>query len=588
MAARLTAYLVVAIVAATLIAGLIVGAQRDDTDGPVDIIVHNAAVYTADRRGTIAEAVAVRGNQILRVGSNREIARLQRPQTLVIDARGGAVLPGFNDSHVDLIEGGLGLTRRVDLADAASVDEILERIAAWAAAHPSEKWVVGSGWSPDRFKNGTPTRQLLDSVVSDRPVVMHRSDERAASVWVNSKALRLAGITRKTPDPEEGTIGRDPRTEEPNGLLTGAPALTLAAMVPQPSDQERAAALQAALALANSAGVTSAQIPGDCAANADTFAAAQREGTLTVRIYCPGLIGPSAVIQKEEHLAAYDRLRKNLPDDPFLKSGALAIDLDGSIVRHDAAMLEPYADDSEQSGELNFDPDNLNRIVRLADAAGWQVITHATGDRAVRTALNAYAHAIRSNRPPSRGRRHRLDGLALVDTEDVSRFGTLGVLASMQPLARRTSEEGITALAKYVGDARARRNFPVAELADETRLLLGSGWPEQSLNPLDAIDRVVNLTAEAAEAGAPAMQPLGLKPAIDAYTSSGAWASFDDQRKGSISAGMLADLVVLSDDVFASPAKLASTSVAVTIFDGKIVYQRVPRSETAPAPSLQH
>ena len=595
MAARLTAYLVVAIVAATLIAGLIVGAQRDDSDGPVDLIVRNGTFYTADRRGTFAEAVAIRGNQILRVGSNRDIDRLRRPQTTVIDARGGAVLPGFNDSHVDLLRGGLELTRRVDLSDASNADEILERIAAWAAAHLGQQWIVGKGWSAIHFKNGVPTRQMLDSIVNDRPVLMYGASERTLTVWVNSKALKLAGITRNTADPHEGTIGREPRSREPNGFLTGPAALAVAARVPEATAQERAAALEAAMAQANSVGITSAQIAGNCADQAETFAAARRESTLTVRVYCPSLVGSDGLIDKytvirdEQDLASYEAFRKKYPDDPFLKAGALAIWLDNAVARHSAAMLEPYADASDDSGPLFFAPDDLNRMVRLADAAGWQVITRATGDRAVRSALNAYAHAVRSNRPPSRGRRHRLDGLGFVDTEDVSRFGPLGVLASMQPLARRTGEEDVDALAKFVGAVRARRNHPVAEIAAGTRLVLGSGWPGQALNPLLGIDRVVNVPRdESADSDAPAIQPLTLRAAIDAYTAAAAWASFDDQRKGSIAAGMLADLVVLSDDVFAAPTKLADTSVAATIFDGKIVYQRLPRSETVPAPSLQY
>ena len=223
MAARLTAYVVVAIVAATLIAGLIVGAQREDSEGPVDLIVRNAAVYTADRRGTMAEAVAIRGNQILRVGTDREIARLQRPQTIVVDAEGGAVVPGFNDAHVDLIGGGLRLAM-ADLSGAATSAEVLERIADWSDANASAAWVIGSGWSADQFKNGLPTRQMLDSVVKDRPALIYAADESDRLVWVNSQALRLANITRKTPEPGDGTIVREGRRGEPSGVLRGAVA----------------------------------------------------------------------------------------------------------------------------------------------------------------------------------------------------------------------------------------------------------------------------------------------------------------------------------------------------------------------------
>ena len=190
MAARLTTFVVVAIVAATLIAGLIVGAQRDDSDGPVDLIVHNATVYTADADETMAEAVAIRGNQVLRVGGEREILRLRRPQTTLIDAHGGAVLPGFNDAHVHFITGGLNLDK-VDLLGAGTIEEILQRISAWAGANPDSPWVLGRGWDPETFPGVMPTRHMLDALVSDRPVLLLSDDGRMA--WVNSTALKLAG-----------------------------------------------------------------------------------------------------------------------------------------------------------------------------------------------------------------------------------------------------------------------------------------------------------------------------------------------------------------------------------------------------------
>src|SRR5215218_10262865 len=219
MAARLTAYVVVAILAATLIAGLIVGAQRDDNDGPVDLIVTNAVVYTAGRRGTTAEAVAVRGNKILRVGTAREIARLQRPQTVVVDAGGGVVLPGFNDAHVALVAGGLELAV-ADLSDAATAEDVIDRVRAWSAANPRARWVVGKGWTPEQFRGSQPTRRMLDSVVKDRPALLYGADANVPSVWVNSRALKVAGITRTTPG-TRGAIAREPRGDEPSGVQHG-------------------------------------------------------------------------------------------------------------------------------------------------------------------------------------------------------------------------------------------------------------------------------------------------------------------------------------------------------------------------------
>jgi predicted amidohydrolase YtcJ len=590
MAARLTTYLVVAIVAATLIAGLIVGAQRDDNDGPVDLIVTNATVYTADRRGTTAEAVAVRGNQILRVGTTREIARLQRPQTVVVDAHGGAVLPGFNDAHMDLIAGGLELGV-ADLSDAATAEEVLDRVKTWSDANPRAAWVVGKGWSPEQFRNSSPTRRMLDAIVKDRPALFYGADANAPSVWVNSKALKLAGITRTTEDPH-GDITREGRSDEPAGVQHGAIAAAIAAQVPRPSDEDRLQALRAAIAEANQRGITSAQnTASDCARDLALFNSVRRAGEMSLRIYCAATVRPSE-IKKEADLAGYDELRVRYPDDPLFKIGALAFTVDGTLPRREAALLAVYSDD-EVAGTEIVDPDELNRAVRLADAAGWQIVTEANGDAAVRTALNAYAHAIRSNRAPSRGRRHRIEHLELVDPADALRFGPLGVAASMQPPS--FSEEGLTALEKMLGPERTHHAYPIAALAGETRLLLGSGWhgwPGQSLDPIEVLDRAVNGflpegVATDAETAARAAT-LKIKAAIDAYTSTAAWGSFDDQRKGTISQGMLADLVVLSDDVVTTPAKLKSATVAATIFDGRIVYRRDAPALTAPAPSLQH
>ena len=210
VAARLTTYFVVGIVAATLIAGLIVGAQRDDNDGPVDLIVFNGKVYTADGSSSMAEAVAVRGNQILRVGSNRDINRLRRPQTVVVDALGAAVLPGFNDVSAHFIDGGVGL-EMVDLRDATTIEEMQARIGAWAEAHPDRPWIVGGGWDTATFGGG-PTRQLLDAVVADRPACLLSREGRTA--WLNTRALRRAGITRRTPAPVDGVIVKELRGDQ--------------------------------------------------------------------------------------------------------------------------------------------------------------------------------------------------------------------------------------------------------------------------------------------------------------------------------------------------------------------------------------
>ena len=569
MAARLTAYVVVGIVAATLIAGLI--AQRDDTDGPVDIIIHNAKVYTAGTNGTMAEAVAIRGNQILRVGSEREVTRLRKPQTTMIDAKGAAVLPGFNDAHVHFIDGGLGL-ERIDLADAVTVDEVQSRIRTWASNHADASWVLGRGWYYEPFPGGLPTRQQLDTVVSDRPAQIISYDGHTS--WVNTRALRLARITKKTPNPPGGVIVKDPRTGEPTGVLKEAAMALVGDHVPKTTRGDRAAALRSAIGEAQRNGVTSVQNASGDAVDFELYAEARRDGDLGVRMYA-ALSAPAGLT--ESSIADLDVIAKRYPDDPVFKAGAIKIMLDGVIEARTAAMLAPYADDTD-SGTPAIDPDELNRIVRVLDRGGWQIMTHASGDRAVNMALTAYEHAVRSNPLPDRGRRHRIEHIETVDTADLPRFGALGVVASMQPYLGNPSDSEIDVWFKHVGPERSSRAWPYNSIAAGAgRLTFGSDWPGVPLNPIFGLHTAVTRTTPEGtpEGGWYPGERLALKTAIDAYTSGAAWASFDEQRKGSLAAGMLADLVVLSEDIFEAPAsRLASTRVDVTIFDGRIVYRR--------------
>ena len=554
MAARLTTFVVVAIVTATLIAGLIVGAQRDDNDGPVDLIVHNAIVYTADGDGTMAEAVAIRGNQILRVGGEREILRLRLPQTTLIDARGGAVVPGFNDAHVHFITGGLNLDK-VDLLAAPTVDDIQQRISSWASSNPDSPWVLGRGWDYETFPGGLPTRQLLDAFVSDRPAYLLSNDGRMA--WVNSAALKLAKINKRTVNPPNGVIVRD-SSGEPTGVLEEAAVALVGKLAPKPTRDERLRALRAAIGEAHRHGITSIQNAGGTPDEFELYADARRAGDLRVRVYSAMALGKEFTDDDRARLAQASRL---YPDDPLFKTGAVKIWLDGSIGTRTAAMLEPYAT-GDGAGEPAIAPDDLNRMVRLIDAEGWQVIIHASGDRAVRMALDAFEHAARSNPKPERGRRHRIEHVDTADPADLARFGKLGVVASLQPLLWFPLERWEATRVRSLGVERTARGWPYLGItAADGRLALGSDWPAAALDP------VLALSAATA-------QRLPLKSAVDAYSSGAAWASFDEQRKGTIAPGMLADLVVLSSDIFDKPRAVADTRVNFTIFDGRVVYSR--------------
>jgi predicted amidohydrolase YtcJ len=574
MAARITTYVVVGIVAATLIAGLIVGAQRDDNDGPVDLIVFNGAVYTADGSGTMAEAVAIRGNQILRVGTSREINRLRRPQTTVVDALGAAVLPGFNDAHVQFIAGGLTLGT-VDLLDADTPDEIQARIRLWAAANPDKPWLVGRGWDAETFGAAGPTRHLLDLEVPDRPALVLSSDGRSA--WANSRALRLAGITRRTTTPATGVIVKEPRTGEPTGWLKDGAVELVLRLVPKPSREDKARALHEAIIEAQRNGVTSVH---DVTTGPEEFALyedARRARELTVRVYSSVRVDAAPDAAAPDPFPGLEALSSKYPDDPVFKVGGATIAIDGPVESGRAAVLEPYEGKGPPfTGDALIGPDALNRVVRMLDARGWQVTAEASGDRAVRMALDAFEHARRSNGHVERIRRHRIDHIEIVDPADLPRFGSLGLVGSMEPLQGSSLDRGIATWVRSVGPERTARAWPYRSVgAAAVKFAWGTGWPVAPLSPMGAIHTAVNGPDGTSESD----RTIPLKRAIDAFTSGPAYASFDEQRKGAIKAGMLADLVVLSNDIFkAPPSELRAATVAVTVFDGKIVYRRSTKS----------
>jgi predicted amidohydrolase YtcJ len=347
MASRVTTLIVVSIVAATLIAGIIARAQRDD-DGPVDLIVFNGKVYPADGKGEYAEAVAVRGSTIFRVGSNREIKRMRRPQTVVVDAHGGAVVPGFNDAHVHFSSGSLGLTE-INLLDATTPDAIATKIRAWADANPDRSWVTGRGWYYTAFPGGLPSRQLLDEIVPDRPAYLVAYDGHSG--WANTAALKLAGIKRSTTNPKNGIVVKDTRGE-PTGVLKESAMGLMREVLPKADRTEKLSALRAGIEEAHRLGVTSVQ---NASGNPDEIALwdeLRRGNELKLRMYHAMSAGPAFTDADAERL---DDVRRRFPDDPYLKAGAIKLMSDGVIEAHTAAMLEPYANRSTK-GLPNFTP----------------------------------------------------------------------------------------------------------------------------------------------------------------------------------------------------------------------------------------
>ena len=572
MAARLTAYVVAFIVGVTFIAGLIVGAQRDD-DGPVDLIIVNGKVFTGAKAD--AEAVAVQGNKVLRVGSNREIQRLARAQTTIIDARGGSVLPGFNDAHVHFLSGGLALDQ-VSLTEASSLEAVRQTVRAWAEANPTHEWVRGRGWLYAPFPGGLPTRQLLDQLVPDRPAYLVSYDGHTG--WANTAALEAARISRRTPNPANGVIVKDGRGE-PTGVLKEAAMALMSQALPIATREEKLSALRAAVVEANRVGITSVQNAGGSADELELYDELRRRGELTVRVYQALSVDASAT---EQDLDALDALRERFGDDALLKTGAVKIMADGVVETRTASMLAPYEGTSDK-GEARLTPEEMTRLVAELDGRGWQVMTHAIGDAAVRETLDAYESAQKSNPTQADGGRHRIEHLESPDSEDLQRFAALDVVASVQPVHGTPPEPG-DRWAANLGPERAARGWMSGSLSKAgAPLAFGSDWPVAPLDPLRGIFVAVNRTDFEGdpEGGWIPEEKVTLAEAIRAFTSGAAWASFDDQRKGTLARDMLADIVILSEDLFAlPPERLLQAEVVMTIVDGKIVYRRDPASET--------
>lgn len=567
MAARLTAYVVAFIVGVTFIAGLIVGAQRSG-DGPVDLIIVNGKVFTGDQ--VSAEAVAVQGNKVLRVGSNREIQRLARAQTTVIDAKGGSVLPGFNDAHLHLIGGGLALDQ-VSLDEADTLDAVKETIRAWAEANPAREWIRGRGWLYAPFANGLPTRQLLDQLVPDRPAYLVSYDGHTG--WANTAALEMAGITRATANPVNGVIVKDARGE-PTGVLKEAAMGLMSQALPVPTREERLAATRAAIVEAHRVGVTSVQVAGGSPEDLEVFDELRRRDELTIRVYQALSVEPGATAAD---LDALDEVRERFEDDPLLKTGAVKLMADGVVETRTAAMLEPYTGTDDDRGQPRTSPDMLSRLVTELDRRGWQVMTHAIGDAAIRQTLDAYQAASAANPEPERGRRHRVEHVESPDPRDLARFGKLGAVASLQP-AHGFPPDADDPWASNLGPERAARGWMSGSLAKSgASLAFGSDWPVADIDPLVGIFVAVNRTSKEGEpdGGWTPEERLSLRDALLAYTSGAAWSSFDEQRKGKLEPDMLADIVILSKDLFAlPPERLLEAEVITTIVDGKVVYRR--------------
>jgi hypothetical protein len=526
-----------------------------------DRVFLGGRIWTGDPARPRAQALALTGDAIAAVGTDAEIRPYVGPATTTVDLRGRFVAPGFNDAHLHFL-----VVETVDLADAASVEEVQSRIRGYAATHPDRPWVTGRGWVYGAFPGGLPDRRQLDAAVADRPAFMTSYDGHTA--WANSKALELAGITRATPDPEHGAIVRDAQGE-PTGVLKESAARLVGRKVPPPTDEERYAALKGRLEQAASYGLTSAQNAWIPAADLPVYERVAAEGGLKVRFY---FALPMVKDIPADELARYKELRAKYPG-PLLKFGAVKGFVDGVVESKTAAMLEPYVGGG--TGEANWTSDDLDRTVALYDREGFQVFLHAIGDKAIRMALDAYERAARTN--GTSGRRHRVEHVEVPTRADIARFKPLGVIASTQALFANPDQNTSEVYAVNLGPDRTARAMAFRSL-DEAGAVqaFGSDSPVFSMEVLRGIYcAVTRMTPEGTPAGG--WQPqerISAEAALRHFTRDAAYASFEERRKGTLAPGMLADLVVLSDDIVAvPPAQILKARVLLTVMGGRDTYR---------------
>jgi predicted amidohydrolase YtcJ len=534
---------------------------------PAELILEKASVYTQDEMRPWAEAVAIAGGRIVYVGASPEASKFKGKGTKVIDLSGKMVLPGFHDSHVHLVTGGIELGQ-CNLNGLATREEILAKIRDYALAHPEKPWIAGGGWDLPIFPGANPTKEELDGVVRDRPAYLSAADGHSA--WVNSRALEIAGVSVATPDPENGRIERIPGSLEPSGTLREAAMRLVRRFIPEPTPEEYEAGLLAGLALANRFGITSII---EASADDDilnAYEAADRSKRLTVRVLASIHVDTDRGIEQIEDLV--EKMHKFRGQ--YLRATAAKIFADGVIESHTAALLEPYIDRPGDRGKPLLEQAAFDRLAINLDKAGFQIHIHAIGDRAVRMSLNALEAARTANGPGDA--RHHIAHLELVDPADIPRFQALGVVANFQPLWAYP-DLYITRLTEPIlGPERSRRIYPIGSLVRNGALVVGgSDWSVSSLNPLEAIQVAVTRRAPGDSAGAAWLpeELIDLPTALAAYTINGAYLSHQEEITGSIETGKAADLVVLDRNLFEIPsAEIHQVKVRMTLIDGKIVF----------------
>ncbi|MGD8534485.1 MAG: amidohydrolase [Candidatus Aminicenantes bacterium] len=514
-----------------------------------DMVLTNGKVFTGLNEKPRFQAVAVKDGKILAVGTNEEITESIGPSTQVLDVKGKLVIPGFIDAHCHFSSGGRSLTK-LDLRDARTIETIQDRIAERIKELSEGELVVAyaSYPNPSLFKGlGWPTKEILDHVSPNNPVIIQRRGGHA--VWVNSVALEKSDITKDTEAPPGGEIVKDPETGEPTGILKEA-ASNLLKVWDKPKPRED---IGRALEHAAQLGITGVQT-GSYLKEIEIFKELEKEGKLTLRVY--------AWVPVQELDRAIEKEIKHGQGDEMVRVGLVKMYIDGTIGVRSALMFESFTEEPGNTGLAQYEEEEFYALVEKAHRNGYQVGVHAIGDKAVHWVLNAFERA--QNMYGKKALRHRVEHCTVVTFEDAERFGKLGVVASMQP--------NITGSEIYrrvrLGKERARRVDMWRTLLNNGAVLAwGTDWPVSPLNPMENLYQLV--TRYYTE------ERMTMAEAIKYYTYGSAYASHEEDIKGTLEKGKLADMVVLSRDLFTIPSReILRTEVLYTILGGKIVYQK--------------
>jgi predicted amidohydrolase YtcJ len=573
-------------------------AQQEETTPiparPAHIVLLNTKVWTLEEEQPEAEAVAIRGQRIIRVGSTEEVRKLVSPGfTRVINLRGKLVLPGFIDNHTHFDSAGR-LLLGLNLLDVATPEEFRRRVGEAAARLPPGAWLTGGDWGAyAQWSQGSagrqplpmgatrpeflPTKSLIDPVTGDHPALISRFDGEA--YLANSLALEKAGITRDTSDPPNGEIVRD-ANGEPTGVLLGEAYKLVEEVIPPPSREQRLAEARRALEEARRWGVTSIHDNTADFDQFDLFRYLQKNEELTLRVWA------RMPLSEWEEVQEYIRIYRIPPasggwGDQYIRLGGLKAWVDGIMGNSTALFFEPYDHEPENSGRLRdvmFPEGNLYRLIKDADLAGFTVTVHAIGDKANRILLDTYERVFNEN--PERDRRFRVVHAQVVHPLDFSRFGKLNLIAEVQPYH---CIDDMRWMAERIGRQRSRGAYAFRSLINGgATMSFGSDWPGTSASyyPINPLLGIYAAVTRQTTRGQPAdgwfpEQRVSIEEAVRFFTLNNAHAAFEENIKGSIREGKLADLVVLDRDILtSSPEELLQTQVLYTFFDGRIVYER--------------